>query len=78
MNDNGAIPPQDPRYYAAIPPPDPMQTSFKLDEGYSEETRSQAESETAFRSLSQSGYMMLEHGLPGWITAMNEADRSGE
>lgn len=54
-----------------------MQTSFKLDEGYSEETRSQAESDTGFRSLSLSGEMVLDSGLPSWITSMSETDRTG-
>lgn len=44
--------------------------SFKLDEGYSDETRSQAENEAA---------QMPEEALklPGWVLAHNEADRAG-
>ncbi|KAI9814600.1 MAG: hypothetical protein M1827_003156 [Pycnora praestabilis] len=61
--------------------PSPMQTSFKLDEGYSEETRSQSDSDSIMRSDSRAENR-VEHGpassngLPDWILALSEADRS--
>ena len=68
-------------FRARCPDP-PMDTSFKVDEGYSEETRSQDGS-------SSPGDLDLGHadmasmvipamvGLPEWVRALNEADRSG-
>ena len=44
--------------------------SFKLDEGYSDETRSQAENEVI--QMSEDAL-----ALPGWILAHNESDRAG-
>ena len=73
----GKMPSTNQGYHTTAPPPDPMQVSFKLDEGYSEETRSQAESDTGLRSLSQSREMTLDTGLPDWIINMNEADKTG-
>ena len=58
----------------------PMPTTFKLDEGYSEETRSQAGSDSAFQSPSRLDEMALaptELGIPSWITTMGEVERSG-
>lgn len=51
-------------------PPSSVTGSFKLDEGYSDETRSQAENEVV---------QMSEEALklPGWILAHNEMDRAG-
>lgn len=51
-------------------PPSSVAGSFKLDEGYSDETRSQAENEVA---------QMPEEALklPGWILAHGEAERAG-
>ncbi|KAI9883053.1 MAG: protein with putative role during mitosis [Watsoniomyces obsoletus] len=52
---------------------------FKLDEGYSEETRSQTGSEAAFQSSTRpDGMSLLPPGpaLPAWITTLGEADRS--
>lgn len=58
-----------------------MPPSFKLDEGYSEETRSQSESEAATPESVKSGDMaMLAPGLtlPGWMTTLGEVERSGK
>lgn len=49
----------------------PLTTSFKLDEGYSDETRSQAENE----ANPSSDEVMA---LPGWMLAHSEADRAGK
>ena len=73
----GKMPSTNQGYNTTAPPPGPMQVSFKLDEGYSEETRSQAESDTGLRSFSQSREMALDTGLPEWIINMNEADKTG-
>lgn len=57
-----------------------LQTTFKLDEGYSEETRSQAESDSAFQSPSRSEEVAMvsaDLGIPAWITSLGEAERSG-
>ncbi len=54
--------------------------AFKLDEGYSEETRSQTGSEAAFQSSARPDEMSLlppEPTLPAWIMTLGEADRSG-
>lgn len=51
-------------------PPSSVATSFKLDEGYSDETRSQAENEVA-----QMSDEALK--LPGWILAHGETERAG-
>jgi F-box and WD-40 domain protein 1/11 len=47
-----------------------MGASFKLDEGYSDETRSQTENE----AVPPSDDILT---LPGWILAHSEADRAG-
>jgi F-box and WD-40 domain protein 1/11 len=47
-----------------------MGASFKLDEGYSDETRSQTENE----AVPPSDDIL---SLPGWILAHSEADRAG-
>ena len=51
-------------------PPSSVAGSFKLDEGYSDETRSQAENEVA---------QMPDDALklPGWILAHEESERAG-
>lgn len=49
----------------------PLAASFKLDEGYSDETRSQAENEA---NPSSEDVMTL----PGWVLAHSEADRAGK
>jgi F-box and WD-40 domain protein 1/11 len=53
--------------------------TFKLDEGYSEDTRSQAGSE--MRADSRMGDIMdhepSQSLLPDWVVNMNEAERSG-
>lgn len=54
---------------------------FRLDEGYSEETRSQTGSE--MRAESRQGHVMDAEGgpspllLPEWIGNLNESERSG-
>ncbi len=60
----------------------PMQTPFKLDEGYSEETRSQSGSDAAMEPDSIAGAMPVQAstpsvGLPDWIMALGEHQRSG-
>lgn len=59
----------------------PMQTtSFRIDEGYSEETRSQAGSDAASPSPSRAEEMPLvpaELGIPAWVATLSEAERSG-
>lgn len=49
----------------------PLAASFKLDEGYSDETRSQAENEA---NPSSEDVMTL----PAWVLAHSEADRAGK
>ncbi|EEH08122.1 F-box and WD domain-containing protein [Histoplasma capsulatum G186AR] len=60
--------PQAGKYRGEFAPPSAL-ASFKLDEGYSDETRSQAENEVI--QTSDEGV-----GLPSWILAHNEADRA--
>ncbi|KAF2753966.1 WD40 repeat-like protein [Pseudovirgaria hyperparasitica] len=52
--------------------------SFKVDEGYSEDTRSQSENDILMRSDSRLEEMTEADGqvLPDWLLSMNEADRS--
>ncbi|KAI9844124.1 MAG: hypothetical protein M1838_002320 [Thelocarpon superellum] len=75
----GTIPAGAAHFHSALPH-DPMQTSFKVDEGYSEETRSQAGSDAAvFTPSSRAGDLTMDTtdvGLPPWITTLPEADRS--
>jgi len=68
-------------YRASFQPPQ-MQTPFKLDEGYSEETRSQTGSDVAMEpeymtgvptSLNSTSFV----GLPDWIMTLGEHQRSG-
>jgi F-box and WD-40 domain protein 1/11 len=49
--------------------------TFKLDEGYSEDTRSQAGSE--MRADSRMGDILDTQLLPDWVVNMNETERSG-
>ncbi|KAI9788348.1 MAG: hypothetical protein M1816_006951 [Peltula sp. TS41687] len=59
------------------PLPNPsLQPTFKLDEGYSEETRSQAESDSALQSPSGVVMVSADLGIPAWITSLGETDRS--
>lgn len=58
---------------------------FRLDEGYSEETRSQAGSEMPAESRQLEGPFMdsgsdeaSSYMLPEWIGNLNESERSGE
>lgn len=65
--------------HPALPNPS-LQTTFRLDEGYSEETRSQAESDSAIQSPSRSEEVAMvsaDLGIPAWITSLGESDRSG-
>lgn len=62
--------------------PPQMQTAFKLDEGYSEETRSQTGSDVAMEPeymaavpRSQDPTSLI--GLPDWIMTLGEHQRSG-
>lgn len=59
-----------------------MQPSFKLDEGYSEETRSQTGSDEAMEpeptAGTTAGLVPAPYvGLPDWIMALGEDQRSG-
>jgi F-box and WD-40 domain protein 1/11 len=57
-----------------------MNSPFRLDEGYSEETRSQSEGDTmrvdpASLELEERAESQLE--LPDWVKNLNEVQRSG-
>lgn len=56
-------------------------TPFRLDEGYSEETRSQSEGEAAARAASATAEESEQHvalsSLPDWVLALTEEGRSG-
>ncbi|KAI9792852.1 MAG: hypothetical protein M1833_001011 [Piccolia ochrophora] len=70
--------PQPSRFQAPLSP-SAMQTSFKVDEGYSEETRSQTGSDVATQSPPRVGDLMAEASdvaIPGWIMTLNEPERS--
>lgn len=63
-------------------PDPPMDTSFKVDEGYSEETRSQDGTNTPTDlDLGQadmtSAAISSMAGLPEWVLTLNEMERSG-
>ena len=64
--------------------PTQLPPSFRIDEGYSEDTRSQTGSETAGDANMRSDQMVNAPtpgqllGLPDWIMALSEADRSGQ
>ena len=79
LRNNGA-PPFPPSYLQAFKSASPMLNSFRLDEGYSEDTRSQAGSE--MRADSRMGDMMdhepIQSLLPDWVINMSEGERSGE
>ncbi|KAI9800639.1 MAG: hypothetical protein M1825_003961 [Sarcosagium campestre] len=65
------------RFPAALSP-SAMQTSFKVDEGYSEETRSQTGSDIAAHALSGPGSLSqdsAEVALPAWMASLSERDR---
>ena len=57
------------------------QSSFRLDEGYSEDTRSQSgASDMAFRmdiGMDEPMDQDMDNLLPDWLMAMNEDQRSG-
>lgn len=59
----------------------PRVMSFKFDEGYSEDTRSQSENDVAMRGGTMLGDV-AEHDqqvpLPHWVMGLDEAARSGE
>ena len=60
--------------------PSSMNAVFKLDEGYSEDTRSQSGSDTIMRTDSRLGEGLdqdTQFPLPEWVLNMNEGDRSG-
>lgn len=68
-------------YRASFQPPQ-MQTPFKLDEGYSEETRSQSGSDVAMESEYMTAVSASQEspsfvGLPDWIMTLGEHQRSG-
>lgn len=68
-------------YRAPFQPPQ-MQTAFKLDEGYSEETRSQTGSDIAMEPEYMAGVPPSQDptsfvGLPDWIMTLGEHQRSG-
>ncbi|KZF24867.1 WD40 repeat-like protein [Xylona heveae TC161] len=79
-----------PQFAAAAPssssssssyPSTSMQVSFRLDEGYSEETRSQTGSEFAVGGDMKAGVMAGQAPapsvpLPAWVLALNEVDRT--
>ncbi|KAI9821348.1 MAG: hypothetical protein M1826_000719 [Phylliscum demangeonii] len=61
-------------------PTSPARTIYRLDEGYSEGTRSQAGSDTVSRSPSQGEQMprvSAELVIPAWISALPEVERRG-
>lgn len=53
-----------------------VESSFKVDEGYSEETRSQNDADSAMR-LDIAIPAPMVAGLPEGIMALSEAERSG-
>lgn len=59
-----------------------MRSPFRLDEGYSEETRSQSGYDTVPRTDSRMSEMMEQDPghtvLPDWIRNLSEVDRSGK
>ena len=58
----------------------PSQAAYRVDEGYSEETKSHAGSESASRSETlphEVGERYLEVQIPNWILGLAEPDRSG-
>lgn len=63
-------------------PDPPMDTSFKVDEGYSEETRSQDGINTpndldlGHADIASAAISSMA-GLPEWVLTLNEAERSG-
>lgn len=68
-------------YRTSFQPPQ-MQTPFKLDEGYSEETRSQTGSDNAMEPEYMAGVLTSQNftslvGLPDWIMTLGEHQRSG-
>ena len=72
-----------PQSYQPIYAVSKMDMSFKLDEGYSEETRSQDSFDSPMRlgSLSDEALTMSENAapaLPPAILALSEAERSGK
>ena len=74
--------PGPPQTYRASFPPTQMQMPFKLDEGYSEETRSQTGSDVAMEPEYAAGVPPSQDpmslvGLPDWITTLGEHQRSG-
>jgi F-box and WD-40 domain protein 1/11 len=55
-------------------------SSFKLDEGYSEDTRSQSDNDTVMRTESRFGDPPDQDdkaALHNWIVSLNGAERSG-
>lgn len=51
-------------------PPSSVSNSFKLDEGYSDETRSQPDTDP--KALLNDGMMLLD-----WLSTQSESDRAG-
>jgi F-box and WD-40 domain protein 1/11 len=58
----------------------PARSSFKLDEGYSEDTRSQSGSEAVFgrQDMSRLQRDVVEGRLPEWMKHMSELERTGQ
>lgn len=77
FRNNGHQPPFGPSFLHAF-----KSNTFKLDEGYSEDTRSQAGSEMRADSRMGDGDIMDQDAsaslLPDWVANMNETDRSGK
>ena len=69
-------------YIAAFQSAASMSAPFKIDEGYSEETRSQNGSDAAVRADSRDSELPDQEitpicPLPDWVLGLSEADRSG-
>ena len=76
------VPFSNPPYIAAFQSAASMNAPFKIDEGYSEETRSQNESDAPMRSGSRDSDLPDQEAatmlpLPEWVLGLSETDRSG-
>ena len=80
LGSNGVGPFGGASYLPTFRPSSSMNAVFKLDEGYSEDTRSQSGSDTIMRTDSRLGEGLdqdTQFPLPEWVLNMNEGDRSG-
>ncbi len=68
------------QHFRDAPPATNVLQAYKLDEGYSEETRSQPGSDTNLRSPMGSIFMTGDGStasLPAWVTTLDEVERIG-